>query len=779
MLKRWNHATRVGLFSVARRAMKSSATSSLALALLLATNQAPTSGDPMDEDTLTFARKAAVMVRTSSSKSREGDTLFGTGSGFFVNSTGLCISNNHVVDPGHQKPEAEKFRLKNSLNRLVWTIVTGSGTEDEQEWKADVLYQNERADIAVMQVKDEDGEFLSTPDYLRFVPTSEIKEKMTAWCLGFPGGDRRKNDQEFPPIAVTSGNIVALPRTASGRITMIETDVLANQGNSGGPFVSTDGRLIGVLTLGSQTEGRTNTTMLVPGDLVQEMILTAFRREKISRTVDLRPFYDLFTLKDGTWSLPQYERSELLDCITLENGSRICGKVSDNQAWSSVVGDISIPSDKMAYVVSDDFDNAMVFVEGGDRFTVERTSTSIKFSPEGGSVVEVPLSDIAWIGYRLPPSPPPVPEGQVYTIGSDTFRLSILDLSGNVKFKESTLGATMTVPAKDIRKIETIDGDQVIYTASGSRMTGQFLTHKIEGELAWSGTPIQLTYEDIESATVRFVNYSEAARPSEINLVKSLDTTDPRLIRIAKNLDSNDVDSTGPLLTTLFSDATFKTLSSEKQEQARFLRGEYLLRTGKHDESIEMFRRLRRARKEPVMWHARARLKMLETYSDEQFGDKSISDPEVFSRAAHALAASMQNEAVMALDGIERGDPQGRGDYNRLIKRAKDTEETLQITNRLTGGASDEYLVRLWRVTGTLHGGEIRRLQEQQRELEESLSRPGAGGRPLSDYQRRQIQKKIDGIDRHIERAQEAIQEVQRKIQAAGFIIDDPDLERS
>ena len=100
------------------------------------------------------------MVFTAESKRKKADTPLGSGSGYFINSTGLMITNNHVVDPVHGRSPREKHMWHYKHGRLAWEIITDSGTDDEKKWDAMVLYQNESDDQAILQVHDEDGEKL-------------------------------------------------------------------------------------------------------------------------------------------------------------------------------------------------------------------------------------------------------------------------------------------------------------------------------------------------------------------------------------------------------------------------------------------------------------------------------------------------------------------------------------------------------------------------------------------------------------------------------------------
>ena len=752
----------------------------LALPCLWFTTGSRAAAQAMGPEVLEKTKHATVMVLTAYSKNEEGDTDYGSGSGFFVNATGLAITNNHVVDPGHGKPPDEKFQLKNELGRLVWTVVADSGTSDEKEYRSDVLYQNEKADIAILQVRDDDGEMLETPDYLKFYPTTDVTEDLKAWCLGYPGGDSRKGSEgEHAHVAVTAGNIVGLPRTPSGRVTMIWTDVLANQGNSGGPFVDAHGRLVGVLTLGSQSEARTNDTMLVPGDLVREMIRTAFERGKVAANVDIEPFYDLFVNGDRIWEIPAYARQEDQDCVILSTGSRICGSTADSTiTWPSPLGDIEVPTSAMAYVLfSEGEDYAMAFVDGGDRFLVDYDAR-FRFAPPSADPVEIRLDDLAVVAFRKPADKPKPPEKPAYVITGDNYRLSLLDVSGKVPFK--TALADFPVAAADFVAVSDEDGERVLHTRSGSRMLGSFGEHEVEAKLAWTGTPIKFTFAELENVRIKTVNYSRRVAAGEMPLAETLKDSDPRVVVIAELVDANDIPAAAGRLEAIMKSDAYRDMAKETQEQLQAMQGEFLMRSGKFNDAGEVFRRLRRARDDRVMWHARSRLAMLDRYSEGRYESGAISEPDVFRQAGRALAEEYTREGKRKVEELERIDvlsPTGsanlsRSDYRKALKRAEEAEEQLLIANRLTRGVTEELVVRLWRAEAGLHRGEIVRLNQEQGEVKEQER---DDSRRRSEARRRQFEQKLERIARNIEEAQQALVEIQIKMRSAGFIIDDPD----
>ncbi len=734
----------------------------------------------LDDETLEATKHAALMVMTSYSKTKEGDTPFGSGSGYFVNRSGLAITNNHVVDPGHQKSQQEKFALKNSMNRLVWHVIIDSGTEDELKYQAHVLYQNDQADVAVLQVVDEDGEFLETEHYLRFVPSSSVEEGSKAWCFGFPGGDSRKgNTGDHPLVAITSGNIIKMQRTASGRLKMIETDVLANQGNSGGPFVDENGRLIGMLTLGSQTEGRTNTTMLVPADLVHEMISTASRRGKLPGGIDIEPFYNLFASKDRIWYFPMYERSNEADCITLDGGLRVCGDCTDETVtWPTVFGEMALPVSSLAYVIRSEYDDTIrVFLDGGDIIPLADEEASITFKRRGGEPRDFNLEDVSFIAFKKPKKSPTPPSRPAYVIQGDSVCLSLSEVAGDIMFDTDQLGE-INIPAEDLVSLQDIEGDRVLTTRTGSRIMGSVADHSLTAKLAWSQTPITFNFGEDILCSIKHVDYTEAVKTGEVDLAATLSTNDPRLTRIAKALDRSDLDAARTDLAIFDKSSAVRSLSPEKKDQLLFLKGEYELRTGNYERAYKAFRKLNKdsTRIADVRWSAAAREALLDRHTGGQFDGQPLSNTMVYELAGNALAKDFKSESKLALESLEGVTADSRSEYARLMKMAGVAEEKLQVAARLTAGESEEYLVRLWRAMANLHRNEIRRMAIERQEVQETLSQGRGGGRRgMPESRRRQLNLRLERFDRDTEKANEQLGILRMKIQDAGFIIDDPD----
>lgn len=146
----------------------------------------------------------------------------GSGSGFFVSSDGLIITNKHVVSD-----EQADYTV----------IVSGS----DKEYPAKVLARDPNNDIAVLKI---DGNNFPA---LRLGDSDVIKVGQTVLAIGNPLGEFANS--------VSRGIISGLKRSVSAgssfgdteKLTgIIQTDAAINPGNSGGPLFNISGEVIGI-----------------------------------------------------------------------------------------------------------------------------------------------------------------------------------------------------------------------------------------------------------------------------------------------------------------------------------------------------------------------------------------------------------------------------------------------------------------------------------------------------------------------------------------------------
>lgn len=141
----------------------------------------------------------------------------GSGSGFVISTDGYIVTNNHVIE--------DALSIK-------------AGFADGVELNAELTGADPSSDIAVIKVYDGDLK------PLQFANSNLLEPGQIAVAIGNPMGLQH---------TVTAGVVSALGRTLranNGRLIddVIQTDAALNPGNSGGPLVNSEGKVIGVNT---------------------------------------------------------------------------------------------------------------------------------------------------------------------------------------------------------------------------------------------------------------------------------------------------------------------------------------------------------------------------------------------------------------------------------------------------------------------------------------------------------------------------------------------------
>ncbi len=137
-------------------------------------------------------------------------TDLGSGSGFFIRSSGYIVTNQHVME-GARAATVTTFDGENHAVRLIGFERT--------------------ADIAIIKIE---GDF----DALEFGNSANTNIGERVIAVGNPGG---------LDFSVAQG-IVSAFRTDPSANELIQIDVPINPGNSGGPLVNAQGKVIGVNT---------------------------------------------------------------------------------------------------------------------------------------------------------------------------------------------------------------------------------------------------------------------------------------------------------------------------------------------------------------------------------------------------------------------------------------------------------------------------------------------------------------------------------------------------
>lgn len=189
------------------------------------------------------ASKAVVEIQATTTSGLGPPSSLAQGSGFVIDRNGHIVTNQHVVG------DADSIRVR------FW-----NGTEHE----AELVGIDASTDLAVVRV--DDAPSLVAP--LALADSEKVAVGDAVLAIGSPFGLEG---------TVTSGIVSALDRriTAPNEYTItgtIQTDAAINHGNSGGPLLDMQGRIVGVNTqIESESGGSDGVGFAIPSNTVRSI----------------------------------------------------------------------------------------------------------------------------------------------------------------------------------------------------------------------------------------------------------------------------------------------------------------------------------------------------------------------------------------------------------------------------------------------------------------------------------------------------------------------------
>ena len=209
----------------------------------------------LDEEQSTRIYRQVVPATVFLSSSYATSTVRGgsIGSGFIVDEAGTVLTNAHVVDGAH-------------------TVM--AKLYDGRRVKADVIGIDRYTDIAVIQLKG----ITSKLPTLRFGSSERLRVGQRTLVIGNPYG------LGFGLSTGILSGIDRMPPTlnfSEPRVPLLQTTAPMNPGDSGGPLLNMEGRVIGITT--SVLAGTQNIGFAIPIDLAKEVFAELKANGKVVR----------------------------------------------------------------------------------------------------------------------------------------------------------------------------------------------------------------------------------------------------------------------------------------------------------------------------------------------------------------------------------------------------------------------------------------------------------------------------------------------------------------
>jgi hypothetical protein len=197
------------------------------LALFIWGTRASAADTKITPEGLKKVKAATVHIKVTFA---DGDTA--EGSGFATRLRGLVVTNAHVVGMlDNDSPKPTKIE-----------VTFNSGETNSKTIVSKIGYVDGDSDIALLMVPS--GDFKEYPELLSVAYSAQLTETQDVFIVGFPLGK-----QAGPNVSVTATTVTSL-RKEGGRLTRVQVGGGMHPGNSGGPLVDKDGKVVGIAVSG-------------------------------------------------------------------------------------------------------------------------------------------------------------------------------------------------------------------------------------------------------------------------------------------------------------------------------------------------------------------------------------------------------------------------------------------------------------------------------------------------------------------------------------------------
>lgn len=199
------------------------------------------------------SKSNAVVLIMNGTEGQKGGAI---GTGFIIDDN-LIVTNNHVIANGD-------------------TILI-RGKTSQKIYKAKLVAADKFSDLALVKLDDwQDFALTNMPGKLEFDSSRDLKVGSKVWSIGHPWG------LEW---SISQGVVSSPSRRLDGNINfLIQTDTRIYEGNSGGPLLDEDGKVIGVNDkMMANTGGSFG--LAIPSDLATKVIEDLKLRGKVTWAV--------------------------------------------------------------------------------------------------------------------------------------------------------------------------------------------------------------------------------------------------------------------------------------------------------------------------------------------------------------------------------------------------------------------------------------------------------------------------------------------------------------
>ena len=210
--------------------------------------------------------KIDYTVNSTSIFGRTGSTTAtASGSGIIISEDGYILTNNHVVSSSSS--DSNSYYQISEATKVTVTLFN-----DETEYEAKIVGQDEQTDLAVIKIEK------TGLTKAEFADSDDVKVGEFAMAVGNPVN---------MTSTVTTGIISAVNRkiTDSDGKTYkcIQTDAAINSGNSGGALVNSEGKVIGINTLKLSGTGIEGIGFAIPINSTTDITSQLIQYSKVKR----------------------------------------------------------------------------------------------------------------------------------------------------------------------------------------------------------------------------------------------------------------------------------------------------------------------------------------------------------------------------------------------------------------------------------------------------------------------------------------------------------------